>query len=169
MQTSLPGGNIFCYFPYNMKHKIALTPQRTAQLMKSKVVQCYILACHHAIPVCVVSDCDQIITVPNSTAITLNQTIMEVKPQQDFRSPLFLCVDTQPYGSIIFDLWQKLQRGGRGFSFTPCNLLGTDLWCCNLRDFHPWIQRKHVYLCLLPNKKMFRWNYCTWSNIQYLL
>ena len=26
MQTSLPEGNIFWYFPYNMKNKIALTP-----------------------------------------------------------------------------------------------------------------------------------------------
>ena len=79
MQTSLPEGNIFRYFPYNMKNKIALTPRCTAQLLKSKVVQCYALARHHAITVWGVSDCDQIITVPNGTAITLNQAIMGVK------------------------------------------------------------------------------------------
>ena len=100
-QTTLPEGNIFRYFPYNMKNKIALTPQRTAQLMNSKVVQCYTLARQHIITVWGVSDCDQTIIVPNGTAITLNQAIMGVKIKQDFRSPLFLGVDTQPDGSII--------------------------------------------------------------------
>ena len=79
MQTSLPEGNIFRYFPYNMKYKIALTPRRTAQFLKSKVVQYYPLARHHAITVWSVSGCDRIITVPNGTAITLNQAIMGVK------------------------------------------------------------------------------------------
>ena len=65
-------------------------PRRTAQLLKSKVVQCYALARHHAITVWGVSDCDQIIIVPNGIAITLKQAIMGVKTQQDFRSPLFL-------------------------------------------------------------------------------
>ena len=69
--------------------------------MKSKVVQCYALARHHAIPVWGASDCDQIIPVPNGTAITLNQAIVGVKTQQDFRSPLFLGVDEQSDGSII--------------------------------------------------------------------
>ena len=87
-----------------MKNKIALTPQGTAQLMKSKVVQCYALACHHAILVRGVSDCDQIITVSNGTAITLNQAIMGVKTQQDFRSPLFLGVVMQPDGFCFCDL-----------------------------------------------------------------
>ena len=68
--------------------------------MKSKVVQCYALARHHAIPVWGVSTCDQIISVPNGTSITLNQAIMDVKTQQDYRSPLFLGVDTQPDGSV---------------------------------------------------------------------
>ena len=40
MQTSLPEGNIFRYFPYNMKNKIALTTQRTSQLMNSKYHYC---------------------------------------------------------------------------------------------------------------------------------
>ena len=31
MQTNLPEGNIFHYFPHNMKNKISLTPQCTAQ------------------------------------------------------------------------------------------------------------------------------------------
>ena len=101
MQTSLPEGNIFRYFPYNMQHKIALTPRRTAQLPKSKVVQCYALARHHSIPVWGVSDCDQLITVPNGTSITLNQAIMAVKTQQDFRSQLLLGVDTLPDGSVV--------------------------------------------------------------------
>ena len=47
------------------------------------------------------ADYDQIITVPNGTSITLNQTIMAVKTPQDLRSPLFLGVDTQPDGSVI--------------------------------------------------------------------
>ena len=59
------------------------------------------MALPYAIPVWGVSDCDQIITVPNGTSITLNQAIMAVKTQQDLRSPLFLGVDTQPDGSVI--------------------------------------------------------------------
>ena len=39
MEQSLPEGNVFRYFPYNMQHKITLTPRRSAQLLKSKVVQ----------------------------------------------------------------------------------------------------------------------------------
>ena len=51
MQGNLPEGNIFCYFPYNMKNKIALIPCQSAQLMKSKVVQIYALARHNAVSV----------------------------------------------------------------------------------------------------------------------
>ena len=115
MQSSLPEGNISSYFPYNMKNKIALTPRRTAQLLKSKVVQCYALARHHSIPVWGVSDCDQIITVPNGTSITLNQAIMAVKTQQDFRSPLFLGVDTQPDGSVVVTCDKSFKEEAEAF------------------------------------------------------
>ena len=62
-----------------MKNKIALTPRHTAQLLKSKVIQCYALVRHYAITAWGVSDCDQIITVPNGIATILNLAIMGVK------------------------------------------------------------------------------------------
>ena len=65
------------------------------------MVQCYALAYHHVIPFWGVSNCDQIITVTNGIAITLNQAIMGVKTQQDYRSPLFLGVDTQPDRFVV--------------------------------------------------------------------
>ena len=115
IQQSLPEGNIFRYFPYNMQHKIFLTPRRSAQLLKSKVVQCYTLARHHSISVLGVSDCDQIITVPNGTSITLNQAIMTVKTQQDLRSPLFLGVDTQPDGFVIVTCDNSVKEEAEAF------------------------------------------------------
>ena len=36
-QTSLPEGNIFRCFPYNIQNKIALTPYRTVHLLKSNL------------------------------------------------------------------------------------------------------------------------------------
>ena len=101
MQGKLPEGNIFCYFPYNMKNKITLTYKRAAQLTKGKAVQSYAMACHNPTPVWGIVDCGQIMTVPNGTTVTLNQAIMGVKTQQDFKSPLYLGVDTQPDGSVI--------------------------------------------------------------------
>ena len=115
MQQSFPEGNIFCYLPYNMQHKISLIPRCSAQLLKSKVVQCYVLARHHSISVWGVSACDQIITVPNGTSITLNQAIMAVKTQQDLRSPLFLGVDTQPDGSVIVTCDKSVKEEAKAF------------------------------------------------------
>ena len=124
MQQSLPEGNIFRYFPYNMQHIITLTPRCSAKLLKYKVFQCYALARHHSISVWGVSDCDQIITVPNGTSITLNQAIMAVKTQQDLRSPLFLGVDTQPDGSIIVTCDKSVKEEA-------------DIWCGNLGGIYP--------------------------------
>ena len=81
MQCKISEGNISRYFPYNMKNKISLTHKRAAQLTKGKAVQSYAVACHHATPVWGIVDCDQIMTEPNGTAITLNQAIMGVKAQ----------------------------------------------------------------------------------------
>ena len=62
-----------------------------------------------------VSDSDQIITVPNGTSITLNQAIMAVKTQQDFRSPLFLGVDTQPDGSVVVTCDKSVKEEAEAF------------------------------------------------------
>ena len=94
MQSNLPEGNIFRYFPENTKKKISLTPKRSAQLTKGRVVQSYAVACHITVTIWGVSACNQIFTVPNGTTITLNQAIMGVKTQQqqDFKLPLLFGV-----------------------------------------------------------------------------
>ena len=61
------------------------------------------------------SDCDQIITVPNGTAVTLNQVIMGVKSQQDYRSPLFLGVNTQPDGSVVVTCDKSVKEEAEAF------------------------------------------------------
>ena len=98
-----------------MQNKIALTQRRSAQLSKSKVVQCYALSRHHPVIVWGVSDCDRIIIVPNGTSITLNQAIMAVKTHQDLRSPLFLGVDTQLDGSVIVTCDKSLKDEAEAF------------------------------------------------------
>ena len=84
-------------------------------IIKSKVVQCYALARYHAIPVWGVSDCDQIITVPTGTSITLDQAIIAVKTQQDYRSPLFLGVDTQPDRSVVVTCNKSVKEEAEAF------------------------------------------------------
>ena len=51
MQSNLSEGNIFGYFPYNMKNKIALTPCGSAEFTKGKVVQSYAVARHNAVTI----------------------------------------------------------------------------------------------------------------------
>ena len=70
---------------------------------------------HHPIPVWGVSDCDRIITVPNGTDITLNQAIMGVKTQQDYKFPLFLVVDTQEDGSVIVTCDKSFKEEAEAF------------------------------------------------------
>ena len=93
--SNLLEGNVFRYVPFRMKNKIALTTHQSAQLKKRKLVQRYALDCCNPIPLPEVSDCDRIITIPNGTDITLNLAIMGVKTQHDYKSQLFLGVDTQ--------------------------------------------------------------------------
>ena len=73
------------------------------------------MAWHNATPVWGIVDCDQIMTVSNGTIITLNQVIMGVKTQQDFKSPLFLGVDTQPDGSVIVTCNKSFKEESEAF------------------------------------------------------
>ena len=73
------------------------------------------MARHHATPVWGIVDCDQIMTVPNGTTITLNQAIKGIKTQQDFKSPLFLGVDTQPDGSVIVTCDKSFKEESEAF------------------------------------------------------
>ena len=73
------------------------------------------MAFHNATPVWGIVDCDQIMTVPNGITITLNKAIMGVKTLQDFKSPLFLGVDTQPDGSIIVTCNKSFKEESEAF------------------------------------------------------
>ena len=46
------------------------------------------------------ANCNHIITLSIGTDITLNQCIMAIKTQQDYKSPLFLGVDTKKDSSL---------------------------------------------------------------------